>query len=776
MSDREQDRIVDIEQQASIPANLPSESSNYGSLSSWDEDIYSAAIASNVVASPGAAGAAIANAKDKQGDHNSDERNVDRMYAAKEALARLTRDLQETILYADLGNDEYSGRPVYCGPAAGVSFKFAKSTLRSTVSDPVIPYIPPRPGDAEVKPRRKRGRPRKVNAESPVVSLATTPAECPSEPATTHTEVVVGASDSAPGSQSDETTEYYSLTDASSEESIQSHQEAASVLDNLPISRKSWKKNIEFEVEVPADHNEQPQTRPRPFKRKRMRFPYLESEGIPSAPIPSEQRPKMLPLHFTEAADFRGSMLETYKAHRKLYVTDVIGPSWCELQFFYKYYFNDFKPTATMSKGTHIHKELEKQYMLEIPIATEEMTREDKQAVKLLNMLVMLQSLTQGARRHQENTIVREFPVFGFFEDVFVSGVIDEVSFMYDRPIQDGIEFIDADYNPESPPQKTLSLPAAQQQTFSLEANAGTADFPTLESYSSSQRLIEDQKNITSYFKPLSQASLAEILHDHSVESQAVMDSAPDDPWEDDEAFINSLELKRRKIRIADSKTRYIRQLPHDSQQRSTYYQLLIYHRLLTDLTKGNFDFSRMTAVLLLDADAELSDIFKREIQQNEYVTATLSAEILEEGNHRSDEYRASLLSLRTLREVWDALRLKFLEFADETSDQMSVVYYWQGDGQVFAGIDYTYSEEDLQEFVASSLSYWRGERDPKGVEVEDAYKCRSCPYAEQCLWRLEKIRESTERNRAQFQKKYGKRARSRPPGQLVVERGVDDM
>ncbi|KAK9375707.1 exonuclease V [Lipomyces chichibuensis] len=771
MSGREQDRIDDIEQPASIPANSPSESSNYGSLSSWDEDIYSAAIASNVVASPGAA---IANGRNQQDDHNGDERHVDRMYAAKEALARLTRDLQKTILYADFDNDEYSGRPVYCRPAADDSF--TKSPLRSTISDPVIPYMPPRPGDAEVKAKRKRGRPRKVSTEIPVVSLATTPAESPSDTATMHTEVVIGASDGAAESQGDENTEYSSLTDASGDESIQTYQRAADVPDNISMSRKSRKKNIEFELEVPSDHNEQPQSRPRPFKRKRMRFPYLESEGIPSAPIPSEQRPKMLPLHFAEAVDFRGSMLETYKLHRKLYVTDVVGPSWCELQFFYKYYFNDFKPTATMSKGTHIHKELEKQYMLEIPIATEDMTREDKQAVKLLNMLVMLQSLTQGAHRHQENIIVREFPVFGFFEDVFVSGIIDEVSFMYDRPIQDGVEFIDVDYDPESSRQQTLFLPAALQQTFSLEANAGTADFPTLESYSSSQSSIGDQANITSYFKPLSQATLAKILHDHSVASPAVMDSAPDNPWGDDEAFINSLESKRRKIRIADSKTRYIRQLPHESQQRSTYYQLLIYHRLLTDLTKGNFDFGRMTEVLMLDADAELSDIFKREIQENEYVTATLSAEILERGNHRSDEYRASLLSLRTLREVWEALRLKFLEFADETSDQMSVVYYWQDDGQVFAGIDYTYSEDDLQQFVSSSLSYWRGERDPKGVEVEDAYKCRSCTYSEQCLWRLEKIRESTERNRAQFQKRYGKKARSRPLGQLVVERGVDDM
>ncbi|KAK9367258.1 exonuclease V [Lipomyces kononenkoae] len=670
-------------------------------------------------------------------------------------------------------------------------------TVRPTNPEPVAlaPYIPPRVGDEEVKPRRKRGRPRKVRTEAPAAPIATTkrgrprkvrtdvpavpiamtPVEGQCEPATVHAEEAIGASDSETGPTAVDTTEYDSLTDASSEESI--YNQDGVVADNLPKSAKSRGKNIELEVEVPTDQDEQPQSRPKPFKRKRVRFPYLESEGIPSAPIPNDQRPEMLPLRFSEANDFKGSMLETYKSIRKLYVTDVVGPSWCELQYFYKYYFKDFKPTATMSKGTHIHKKLEDQYMLEIPIATEEMTREDKQAVKLLNMLLMLQSLTQGVRKQEENVIVREFPVFGFLEDVFVTGIIDEVSFMYDRPIQEGIEFIDVDHIQESSRQQPIPLPNGQQQTFSLEANTGTLEFPTLESYSSSKMLAEDQRSITSYFKPLSQVSLAEILHDQSAESGGGLNSVPDDPlteYEYDE-LASSVQMKLRKIRISDSKTRYIRQLPHESQQRSTYYQLLIYHRLLTDLATGKFDFSRMAAVLMLDADAELSNIFRKEVQQNEFVTATLSAELLEESNHQSDEYRALLLSMRTLKEVWHALRLKFLEFAGIISDQMSAVYYWQGNGQVFAGIDYTYKEEDLQEFAASSLSYWRGERDPIGVDVEDAYKCRSCSYAEHCLWRLEKIRETTESYRAKFQQRYGKRDRSRPMGQLVVEREVDE-
>ncbi|KAK9239805.1 exonuclease V [Lipomyces kononenkoae] len=770
MLDQEYEEIVDKGLSASIPVNFLSDSSDYGTLSSWDEDIYSAAIAPNVVAPPTVT---IGNSTNQQYDDSGNGWHVDQIYAGKEALARLTRDLQETDFYADFDDGEYSGRPVWYRSAADTSVTGAEPTFRSTSPDPVVPYIPAHPGDAEVKPRRKRGRPRKLRTEVPAVPIATTPVEGQSDPATVHTEEAIDASDSESGPKGDDSNEHYNLTDASTEESIQD--QGGAVTENLPKSRRSRGANIDFEIEVPSDHNEQPRSRPKPFKRKRARFPYLESEGIPSAPIPSDQRPKMLPLRFSEAIDFRGSMLETYKSSRKLYVTDVVGPSWCELQYFYKYYFNDFKPTAVMSKGSDIHKELENQYMQEIPIATEEMTREDKQAVKLLNMLLMLQSMTQSTRRQEQDVIVREFPVFGFLQDVFVTGIIDEVSFMYDRPIQEGVEFIDLDNVPESIRQQPLPLPTTQQQTFSLEANAGTAEFPTLESYSSAQVSAGDQRTITSYFKPLSQESLSELLHDQSAKSGSGMDSIPDDHMIEDEALVDSIPTTARKLRISDSKTRYIRQLPHESQQRSTYYQLLVYHRLLTDLTTGKFDFDRMTTVLMLDADAELSDVFRKEIQQNEYVTATLSAEILEENNHRSEEYRALLLSIRTLREVWDALRLKFLEFAGATSDQMTVVYYWQGDGQVFAGIDYTYREEDLKEFVASSLSYWRGERDPNGVEVEDAYKCRSCSYAEHCLWRLEKIRESTERNRAKFQQRYGKRARSRPAGQLVVEREVDE-
>ncbi|KAK9324764.1 exonuclease V [Lipomyces orientalis] len=771
MSD--EDAVIDLRQEYSVPLDSPSSSSDYGSLRSWDEAIYSAAIASDVVRSQAVAITGTARAQD---DANVDEWHVDRMYVAKEAIARIVRELQindreEAVLYTNFDDEEYRGRPVYDLSTSGVSVPVASPTLRSSNPNAVIPPVPPSAGAADVKPRRKRGRPRKVRTEGPAIP-ATVPAELPGKPAITRMEETVGPSDNVVESQATEAN-YCTLSDASSGEPVQSHQQDAIFREDFQKWPKLRKKNIEFEVEVPTEGIEQPPSRPRPFKTKRMRFPYLESEGIPSAPISSDQRHNMLPLHFSEATDFRGSMLETYKSHEKLYVTDVVGPSWCELQYFYKYYFNDFKPTAIMSKGTDIHKELEKEYMLEIPIATEQMTREDKQAVKLLNMLLMLQSLTQGARRHEENVIIREFPVFGFFENVLVSGIIDEVSFMYDRPIQEGTEFIDVDF-PEISNQRRDTPLATQQQTLSLEANAGTVPFPTLESFSTSQPSARDQSSIMSYFRPLSQASVAEIIHDQSKEPLDVSHSVSN--HENGEMCTYASQVKRRKLRIADSKTRYIRQLPHDSQQRSTYYQLLIYHRLLTDLTNGIFDFGRMMTVLKLDADAELSDIFKSEIQQNKYVTATLSAEILEDIQHRSDEYRALLLSLRTLREVWDALRLKFSEFAGDMSENMSVVYYWQNDGQVFAGIDYTYKEEDLQEFVSSSLSYWRGERDPKGVDVEDAYKCRSCPYADQCLWRLEKIRESTERNRARFQQRYGRKAGSRPPGQLVVERDVDSM
>ena len=47
-----------------------------------------------------------------------------------------------------------------------------------------------------------------------------------------------------------------------------------------------------------------------------------------------------------------------------------------------------------------------------------------------------------------------------------------------------------------------------------------------------------------------------------------------------------------------------------------------------------------------------------------------------------------------------------------------------------------------LTAYVKKAMEWWKGERKAEGVAIEEAYKCRSCDFAEKCEWRLEKEKE----------------------------------
>ena len=57
-----------------------------------------------------------------------------------------------------------------------------------------------------------------------------------------------------------------------------------------------------------------------------------------------------------------------------------------------------------------------------------------------------------------------------------------------------------------------------------------------------------------------------------------------------------------------------------------------------------------------------------------------------------------------------------------------------------------------LTNYLHDALAFWRGERDPRGVEIEDAWKCRVCEFRDECAWVRERnelaVREVEERRR----------------------------
>jgi len=58
------------------------------------------------------------------------------------------------------------------------------------------------------------------------------------------------------------------------------------------------------------------------------------------------------------------------------------------------------------------------------------------------------------------------------------------------------------------------------------------------------------------------------------------------------------------------------------------------------------------------------------------------------------------------------------------------------------------YEDQIIDDYVGDEMAWWTGKREAKGVEVEEAFKCRVCDFAESCTWRASKVEEATEKSR----------------------------
>ncbi|XP_053312801.1 exonuclease V [Spea bombifrons] len=112
------------------------------------------------------------------------------------------------------------------------------------------------------------------------------------------------------------------------------------------------------------------------------------------------------------------------KYHMKyLWVTNLCSQTWCEQQMVYEFELPAFlqpEKSAVMNAGSSIHLARELEVHDVVSVTTQ--TREDSWAVKFLNILSMIPVLQSGG-------LIREFPVFGEQDGVFLVGVIDELGY-----------------------------------------------------------------------------------------------------------------------------------------------------------------------------------------------------------------------------------------------------------------------------------------------------------------------------------------------------------
>ena len=227
----------------------------------------------------------------------------------------------------------------------------------------------------------------------------------------------------------------------------------------------------------------------------------------------------------------------------------------------------------------------------------------------------------------------------------------------------------------------------------------------------------------------------------HQAHAEDLMYEDPDlmDYW------LGGLEPDKT-VYITDVKTRGYRSLPSGAALRQTCFQLMLYRKLLVALASNTVDadavFNRYSLRLL----EPFSPTFIAEVSATESV-------VLETTPSQEDGTETTTSGLgdhSNLSALWSLMISEFQRTVPPTSVSSSLraEYRWSRTGEVIGSHSFDHDDAVLEPYLASELSWWKGEREARGVEVEDAFKCQICQFADGCTWRKAKVEEAALKQR----------------------------
>lgn len=379
----------------------------------------------------------------------------------------------------------------------------------------------------------------------------------------------------------------------------------------------------------------------------------------------------------------------------------MVSPAWCELQYWFTLTVHGKKiRTEAMKRGSAVHQQLEDQIYTTVKVDIQ--TKEDAWGLRIWNVIQGLQTLQETGR-------TRELEVWGVIDGQVINGVIDEVSFTC--------------------PDTELEEQAGRSKG---KAAAAKPSKPPTDA-------MPDQKTLSEYFKDTGSATLAQTI-DKSVR-RARRSKSPSPS-------------RTSKLYVCDVKTRSVSSLPRGAAFRPTKLQLMLYHHLLSRLASNEVDFDAIAQRHGLDTSAPFSDSFLAQV-------GSLNDEVFYDASSTpssapsptdAQDSMAVLLAHNSLAALWGLMMARFQAVAPRGRDSIGRIlraeYRSRGTGEVIGNHTFVTDEGVLEMYVSHEMEWWKGQREAQGVVVDEAYKCRSCEYAEGCEWRLGQVEEARERAR----------------------------
>lgn len=295
-------------------------------------------------------------------------------------------------------------------------------------------------------------------------------------------------------------------------------------------------------------------------------------------------------------------------------------------------------------------------------------------------------NVIQGLKTLRDTGITRELEIWGVIDGLVVNGVIDELSYTCPEP-----ELEEAEENRKN----TKNMPAADQRT------------------------------------------ITDFLGSSTLESNGI--GVPNNK-------------KISKIYITDVKTRGTKSIPNATSFRPTLMQLMLYHRILSDLATNKVDADVIFDRYELNANESFSDGFIAQIgslNEDEFLALDVPLHTQQDlAPPSSQDSMTVLLAHKSLRQLWTLMMQEFVRTfsagARSIGNVLKAEYRTPTDGAILGNKTFLYDDTIMQEYLDSEMRWWKGERAAEGVCVEEAYKCRTCDFFDECSWRRNKIEEAT--------------------------------
>jgi exonuclease V len=371
-----------------------------------------------------------------------------------------------------------------------------------------------------------------------------------------------------------------------------------------------------------------------------------------------------------------------------------------------------------MKQGTRIHKALEDEVHTTVPVDI--ITREDKWGLRIWNVI-------QGLRTLRDTGRTRELEIWAIIGGEIVNGIVDKLS--YDCPD-----------------------PKLEAQIDERYANLHKAK----------DALPEYQTTIRDYL--LSSASGGTPITSEAGD--------PETKSENQQQMLPPPVPGKQKeplVYITDIKTRSVKTLPAGASIRPTVMQLHLYHHMVENLTHDNFPLQVLADRYKLDTNSPFSDSF---IVQVGSLNQEFFDTVTEQVGASEDRVTASqiassqdstdlLLRYNNLSSLWSFMIQQFqrtflldpkfsvpgtpsstpqsihdtLTSSTRLSPILTATYLSSKTSELLGSKSILFDASLLKDYLEDNLSWWKGERSARGVELQEAWKCRSCDFRDDCSW-----------------------------------------